>query len=143
MSDSPSPSPSPRLGIGELGRRTGCKVETIRYYERIGVLPPPERSAGGQRRYDPENLKRLNFVRRARGLGFSLDEVRDLLGLADDGAQTCAEVEAMARAHLGDIRSKIANLRRLEMVLDELVADCAGGTRPHCPIIETLYRAPG
>ncbi|MFQ5955981.1 MAG: helix-turn-helix domain-containing protein, partial [Kiloniellales bacterium] len=116
---------------------------TIRYYERIGMLPAPERSAGGQRRYAIEHLKRLSFVRRARDLGFSLDEVRDLLGLADDGAQSCAEVEAMARAHLGGIRAKIANLRRLEAVLDDLVADCAGGTRPHCPIIETLFREPG
>ena len=131
-----------RLGIGDLARRTGCKVETIRYYENIGILPTPERSAGGQRRYDTDHLKRLNFVRRSRDLGFTLDEVRNLLELADDRDQTCAEVAAVARAHLGGIRSKIANLRRLEAVLDDLVDDCASGKMPHCPIIESLFREP-
>ncbi len=132
----------PRLGIGEVARRADCKVETVRYYERIGILPAPERSAGGQRRYDTEHLKRLNFVRRARGLGFTLDEVRNLLRLADGTDPTCAEVAEIARGHLGGIRSKIANLRRLEAVLDDLVDDCASGKMPHCPIIESLFREP-
>lgn len=130
----------PRLGIGEVARRADCKVETVRYYERIGILPPPERSAGGQRRYATAHLMRLNFVRRARDLGFTLGEVRNLLELADDRDRTCVQVAAVARAHLGGIRAKIANLRRLETVLDDLVAACADGTRPDCPIIETLYR---
>ena len=130
----------PRLGIGEVARRADCKVETVRYYERIGILPAPDRSAGGQRRYDTDHLKRLNFVRRARGLGFTLDEVRNLLELADGRDQTCAEVATIARDHLGDIRAKIANLRRLEAVLDDLVAACADGAKPDCPIIDTLYR---
>ncbi len=138
-----APSLLPRLGIGEVARRADCKVETVRYYERIGILPSPDRSVGGQRRYDTEHLKRLYFVRRARGLGFTLDEVRNLLELADDREQTCAEVAAIARGHLGGIRSKIANLRRLEAVLDDLVVACADGAKPDCPIIETLYREAG
>ncbi len=138
-----APSLLPRLGIGEVARRADCKVETVRYYERIGILPAPERNAGGQRRYDTEHLKRLYFVRRARGLGFTLDEVRNLLQLADDQEQTCAEVAAIARDHLGGIRAKIANLRRLEAVLDDLVAACADGAKPDCPIIDTLYREAG
>jgi len=135
-----APSEFLRLGIGEVARRAECKVETVRYYEQIGILPPPERSAGGQRRYDVDHLKRLRFVRRARGLGFTLDEVRNLLQVADDPDPTCAEVAQIARVHLGDIRAKIAHLRRLEAVLDELVAACADGARPDCPIIETLSR---
>ncbi len=138
-----APSLIPRLGIGEVARRADCKVETVRYYEQIGILPAPDRSAGGQRRYDTEHLKRLNFVRRARGLGFTLDEVRNLLELADNRDQTCAEVAAIARDHLGGIRAKIANLRRLEAVLDDLVAACADGAKPDCPIIDTLYREAG
>ncbi len=138
-----APSLLPRLGIGEVARRADCKVETVRYYEQIGILPAPDRSAGGQRRYDTEHLKRLTFVRRARGLGFTLDEVRNLLRLADGTDPTCAEVAEIARGHLGGIRSKIANLRRLEAVLDDLVAACADGAKPDCPIIDTLYREPG
>ncbi len=138
-----APSLLPRLGIGEVARRADCKVETVRYYERIGILAAPERSSGGQRRYSTEHLKRLYFVRRARSLGFTLDEVRNLLELADDRDQTCAEVAVIARGHLGGIRAKIANLRRLEAVLDDLVAACADGAKPDCPIIETLYREAG
>ena len=128
------------LRIGELAEQTGCKVETIRYYESVGVLPAPARNAGGHRRYTVEHLKRLNFVRRARFLGFSLVEVRNLLHLADERGQTCAEVEGLARAHRNEIRAKIKDLRALEEVLKNMVESCAGGTLPDCPIIETLYR---
>ncbi len=138
-----APSHLSRLGIGEVARRADCKVETVRYYEQIGILPAPDRSAGGQRRYDTEHLKRLYFVRRARGLGFTLDEVRNLLRLADGTDPTCAEVAAIARGHLGGIRAKIASLGRLEAVLDDLVAACADGAKPDCPIIDTLYREAG
>lgn len=133
-------SPSSLLAIGELARRTRCKVETVRYYEQIGLLPEPPRSKGGQRRYQDEHLKQLNFIRRARELGFTIDDVRTLLGLADAPADTCAEVETIARAHLDQIRHKIADLKVLEGALQEMAALCADGTIPTCPIIEAFYQ---
>ncbi|MEE8622708.1 MAG: helix-turn-helix domain-containing protein [Alphaproteobacteria bacterium] len=129
----------PRLAIGALAERTGCKVETIRYYERIGILPEPARNLGGQRRYADWHLKRLNFVRRARDLGFTLDDVRGLLRLVDEQGHGCAEVEAMARRHLDAVRARLADLRAMEAVLKETVARCAGGAVPDCPIIEALF----
>ncbi len=129
----------PRLAIGALAERTGCKVETIRYYERIGILPEPARNLGGQRRYADWHLKRLNFVRRARDLGFTLDDVRGLLRLVDEQGHGCAEVESMARRHLDAVRARLADLRAMEAVLKETVARCAGGAVPDCPIIEALF----
>ena len=125
--------------IGVLSRRTGCKVETIRYYERIGILPAPGRSAGGHRLYDEDHLKRLTFVRRSRELGFTLDEIRTLLGLVDSGDVTCAEVKELTLRHAGEVRRKIADLRRMERVLKEMAAQCDGGIVPDCPIVEALY----
>ncbi len=134
-------SDAPQLPIGALAKQTGCKVETIRYYEHIGVLPPPARNSGGQRRYTINQLKRLNFVRRARALGFTLNEVRDLLRLVDGADYTCAEVEALTLAHLDDVHRKIADLRKLERVLKDMAAQCDGGTVPDCPVIEALFGA--
>ena len=131
-----------RQTIGALSRRTGCKVETIRYYERIGLLPPPPRSAGGQRHYGEDGLKRLTFIRRSRELGFSLEEVRGLLRLVDGGGYTCAEVRAITLGHLAEVRAKIADLRRLGRTLESIAAQCEGGTVPDCPIIEALFRPP-
>jgi len=125
--------------IGVLSRRTGCKVETIRYYERIAILPVPGRSAGGHRQYDEAHLKRLSFVRRSRELGFTLDEIRTLLGLVDSGDVTCAEVKELTLRHAGEVRRKIVDLRRMEKVLREMAAQCDGGTVPDCPIVEALY----
>ena len=130
----------PRLPIGVLSRRTGCNVETIRFYERVRLLPEPARSAGGYRLYGLAHLKRLTFVRRARSLGFTLEEVRRLLRLADERARPCAEVREVAAAHLEDVRAKLADLRAMERVLAEVVARCADGTSPECPVIEALYR---
>ncbi len=127
------------MTIGELSKRTGCIIETIRYYERIGVMPAPPRTAGGHRIYDRDHLKRLNFVRRARALGFTLDQVRGLLALADERETSCAEVEKLARAHLDQVRARIDDLGRMEAVLDEMVAACAGGSVPECPILEALF----
>lgn len=127
------------LTIGALAEATGVKVETIRYYERIGILPSPPRSPGGHRLYGPAVLRRLGFVRRARELGFALDEVRDLLRLVDGGDFTCEEVRAKTLPHLDEVRAKIASLRRLEAVLAEVVDRCAGGTAPECPIVDALY----
>jgi len=127
------------MTIGVMARNTGCKVETIRYYERIGLLEEPLRSAGGHRHYGRDHLKRLSFIRRARDLGFPLDAVRALLALSAPGEASCAEVEGLAAGHLAEVRAKLEDLARLEAVLAELVARCQGGTVPACPIIEALY----
>jgi MerR family mercuric resistance operon transcriptional regulator len=131
-----------RLAIGALSKRTGSHVETIRYYERLGLLPAPARSAGGYRLYGDEHLKRLTFVRRARALGFSIAGVRRLLDLADHRRRPCAEVRDLAGAHLADVRAKIADLQAMERALAETVARCAGGRSARCALIDALYRRP-
>ncbi len=128
------------VAIGPVSKRTGCNIETIRYYERVGLLQAPVRSPGGYRLYGNRHLKRLTFVRRARSLGFSIDEVRTLLKLADERRRPCAEVRVVAAAHLEDVRAKIADLRAMERVLSETVARCADGKQSDCPLIEALYR---
>jgi MerR family mercuric resistance operon transcriptional regulator len=133
------PIRSQLITIGEMSRRTGANIETIRYYERVGVMPRPRRTEGGHRAYDSDQLKRLHFVRRSRELGFSLDEVRAMLRLVDDGALTCGEIHAMTVDHLADIKRKIADLRRLEKALASMAAECSRGDIPDCPIIETLF----
>ena len=132
----------PRFVIGVLSKRTGCEVETIRYYERIGLLPAAARSPSRYRLYSLGHLKRLAFVRRARDLGFTLDEVRTLLGLADRRKRTCAEARTVGLRHLNDVRAKIADLKVIEKVLAEMVARCADGTLPDCPLIEALSTEP-
>ncbi len=119
-------------------RTGGCNIETIRFYERIGILAKPPRTKGGFRVYRQDHLKRLTFVRRSRELGFSLDEVRELLRLVDGGHSTCAEVKMIALSHLKDIRRKIPDLQRLERTLADLAARCTGRKVPNCPIIEAL-----
>jgi MerR family mercuric resistance operon transcriptional regulator len=131
---------SGRIAIGRLAKNTNTNIETIRYYERVSLLPAPPRSAGGYRLYGTEHLKRLNFIRRARALGFSIGEVRTLLRLADERKRPCAEVRVVAEAHLADVRTKIADLKAMERVLKDTVARCADGTGSHCPLIDALYR---
>lgn len=126
------------IAIGELSRRTGCNIETIRYYERIGLMPAPARR-GRYRSYGADEVARLGFVRRARELGFTLDEVRALLGLAAGGDATCAEVRDLAALHLKDVRARIADLKRMEKVLAESVRACDAGHNAGCPVIRTLY----
>lgn len=123
--------------IGELSRLTGVNIETIRYYERIGMLPAPPRTEGGRRVYGPVQVQTLTFIRRSRELGFSLDEIRNLLGLVE-GGYSCGEVKAAALSHLNDIRRKIADLRRMERTLAKTVTLCEGGDTPHCPIVDSL-----
>lgn len=127
------------LQRAELARRTGCNLETVRYYEKVGLLPEPPRTTGGYRSYDTTHERRLRFVLRARELGFSLNEIRALLRLADERDQPCAEVRTVAAGHLKDVQAKIVDLRRMERVLKEVVAQCAGGTTPECPLIDTLF----
>ena len=133
-------APSGGLAIGVLSKHTRCKVETIRYYEKAGLLPAPARSPGGYRLYRNDHLKRLTFIRRARALGFAIEEVRKLLTLADQRRRPCAEVRVVATAHLEDVRAKIADLRAMERVLRQTVTRCADGRRTDCPLIEALYR---
>jgi MerR family mercuric resistance operon transcriptional regulator len=130
---------SAEIQIGELSRRTGCNIETIRYYERIDLLPAPVRSAGHYRIYDTATVRQLAFIRRARELGFTLDEVRALLALsAKDGQGACAEVRELAASHLAGVRAKIADLRAMERVLADAVRRCAAGEVAGCPVIEAL-----
>jgi MerR family mercuric resistance operon transcriptional regulator len=126
------------LAIGDLSHRTGCNVETIRYYERIGLLPPPRRSASRYRRYDADDVRRLAFVRRARQLGFTLDEVRALLRLAGAGEGACADAQALAATHLKDVRAKIADLRAMQRVLASVIRECDAGEHAGCPLIDAL-----
>lgn len=127
------------MRIGRLASDTGCDVETIRYYERIGILPEPARSANNYRSYGEAHRRRLAFVRRCRELGFGLDEVKRLLAMIDGGHYTCADVEAIGRRHLDEVRGRIRDLRRLESGLADLVARCDGGETPDCSMLEALF----
>jgi MerR family mercuric resistance operon transcriptional regulator len=129
------------IAIGALSKHTGTNIETVRYYERVGLLPAPARSSGGYRLYGTDHLKRLNFIRRARALGFSLAEVRKLLALADQRRRPCADVRVVAAAHLEEVKAKIADLRQMERVLKDTVARCETDTGSHCPMIDALYTA--
>ncbi len=128
------------IAIGELSRRTGCNIETVRYYERIGLLPKPSRR-GTYRRYEAEDVGRLAFVRRARELGFTLDEVRALLMLANGGQDACADVREIAAAHLAAIRARIADLQAMERALAQAVRGCDAGEVAGCPVIDALSPA--
>ena len=127
------------MRIGELAAETGVNIETIRYYERAGILPAPARMANNYRAYADTHLRRLRFIRRARGLGFTLGEVRALLAMSDGGDYTCAEVKALGERHLGDIRTKIADLRRMEQALSTVVSRCSGELTPGCSMLEALF----
>jgi MerR family mercuric resistance operon transcriptional regulator len=126
--------------IGTLSQQTGCHIETIRYYERIGLLARPPRTEGGHRIYDNEQLKRLVFIRRSRELGFSHEEIRTLLRLVDGRRYTCQQVKNLMEKHLGDIQKKIFDLKRLQKTLSTISAQCQGGQVPDCPIIDALFK---
>jgi MerR family transcriptional regulator, mercuric resistance operon regulatory protein len=131
--------------IGELSRQTGVNVETIRYYEKVKLLPVPRRTAGGRRLYGHVETRILSFIGRARELGFSPDQIRTLLDLGGPENASCAEVRMVAAQHLDDIRAKIADLRKLERLLAKTIAKCSGHRVPDCPVIDILdvrsYRA--
>ena len=127
------------MPIGSLAERTGVKVETIRYYEQVGLLPEPERSEGNQRRYSKRHMERLAFIKHARDLGFSVDSIRTLLKLSDKPDMPCDEAHNTAAAHLAEVRDKIARLRLLETELKRIATSCAGGVlAKDCILIETL-----
>jgi len=135
MSDHESES---GLSRGELARTTGCNIETIRYYEKTGLLPDPPRTGAGYRIYSAAHATRLRFILRARELGFSMEDIRGLMGLEDGTAPTCAEVKERTERHLADVQAKIADLRRIEKVLSVTAARCSGEDVPDCPVLEAL-----
>lgn len=125
--------------IGTLAERTGVKVETIRYYEQVGLLPEPERSEGNQRRYGRAHIERLAFIKHARDLGFAVDSIRTLLRLSDTPGMACDEAHAISAGHLKEVRDKIARLRSLEAELARIATVCSGGVAAcDCAIIEAL-----
>ena len=125
-------------GIGQLAREAGIKVQTVRYYEQIGLLPPAPRSSGNPRRCDDRARDRLTFIRHARDLGFSLDAVRELLDLADHPERSCDRADTIARRQLEAVDRRIARLQALRHELSCMVAECDAGTVARCRVIETL-----
>ncbi len=132
----------PAQTIGHVAKASGTPIETIRFYEREGLLPEAPRTMSGYRLYDESTVKRLRFIARAKALGFTLAEIRDLLALQDNPASNKtgrAEVKAITERKLDDIEHKIADLQRMQKVLSHLAHECSGkGGVAHCPIIETL-----
>jgi len=128
--------------IGNLARATGTRVETIRWYEKEGLLPLPSRTAANYRIYGDAALARLSFIRRARDLGFSLDEVRALLHLSENRESDCAKVDILAAAHLAEIDRKVEDLMKLRHELFDLLTSCKGGRISECRIIEALGPRP-
>lgn len=124
--------------IGKLGKAAGVKVPTVRYYEQIGLLPPPDRSEGNQRRYGSETLTRLSFIRHARDLGFPLESIRDLLTLQDDPEQPCAAADAIVRSQLAAVSDRIARLEALRCELERMIDQCAQGAIGECRVMQVL-----
>jgi len=134
--------PRRSLSIGELARASGVGVETIRFWERAGLLPAPPRSPSGRRLFGPEAVERLRFVRHARALGFPLEEVRTVLAMASGEAGGCEEVRALAERHLLAVRARIARLERMEAALEATLARCARGELS-CPLLAALAEPEG
>ncbi|SDB71662.1 Cu(I)-responsive transcriptional regulator [Belnapia rosea] len=130
--------PKTSLTIGALAKATGTKVETIRWYERAGLLAIPDRTSGNYRTYTAAHLNRLSFIRRARDLGFSLDQIRTLLDVAEQQDRSCETVDAIAREHLEEVNRKIAALQALGRELDAIIGQCRHGRVSECRIIEAL-----
>ena len=126
------------MPIGELARTVGCKVQTIRYYEQIGLLPPATRTAGAQRRYGERHRQKLTFIRHARELGFPLPDVRELLALADEANSDCARADRIARRQLEAVRRRIAMLESLQTELERMLAHGEGRRIRECRVIATL-----
>jgi MerR family mercuric resistance operon transcriptional regulator len=124
---------------GELAKRTGCNAETIRYYEKIDLMPEPRRSASGYRQYDETHEQRLRFVMRGRELGFVIEDLKSLLSLVDRNAVSCGEVEKLAKVHLRSVRERIDDLKQMERVLNDTVRSCSGKDVPECALIDTLF----
>ncbi len=130
------------MRIGELSAASGCHVETIRYYERIDLLPRPSRTESGYRAYREADVDRLRFIVRARELGFSLEEIRSLLALAEDTGLSCSEVDRLAHSHLAAVLDRIRALRQIAKELQQTIASCRGGRRAQCAILSSLRTGP-
>ncbi len=126
--------------IGEASRQSGVHIETIRYYEKIRLLPPPPRSDGGRRIYGQPELRTLTFIRRARELGLTIEDIRTLLDLGGPGQASCSQVCAVATRHLDSVRSKIADLQKLERFLNGTISRCSGTAGMDCAVLDALYR---
>lgn len=126
------------LTIGKLAEATGVHLETVRYYERIGLVPAPARTAGGYRSYGSEHARRLSFIRRARELGFGIEDIKALLTLAEPGHGSCTDVRTLTMTHLDDVRAKISDLQKLERILAKTVDQCSGVETPICPVLDML-----
>ncbi len=132
-----------RMKISDAAAASGCHLETIRYYERVGLLPMPGRTRSGYRQYTAADVERLRFVTRGRDLGFSLEQIRSLLQLAEDPALSCAQVDRLAREHLDDIQTRIRDLQRMASELERTIGSCRVGQRGQCTILETLRQSTG
>lgn len=126
------------ITIGQLSRDSGVKIPTIRYYEKIGLLPEPQRSSGNQRLYPPPSVERLGFIHHARALGFGLDAIRDLLSLADHPDQSCAEADTIARAQLAQVKNRIMQLEALRDELERMVSQCHNERVADCKVLQIL-----
>ncbi len=124
---------------GDLAGTTGCHIETIRYYEKIGLMPKPKRAANGYRFYDEGDERRLGFIMRGRELGFNIDGLRGLLTLVDGGDYTCGEIKEMTVGHLNEVRNKVSDLKKIERVLSKMADQCEGGRVPECPVIDAMF----
>ncbi|SMC89009.1 MerR family transcriptional regulator [Primorskyibacter flagellatus] len=126
------------LSIGTLAKRTGAKVQTIRYYEQIGLMPEPGRTEGGQRRYGNAGLDRLAFIRHSRELGFSLEAIRELLDLSDSPERSCAQIDAVAQRQLHEVEARITRLKALRIELRRMLDECSADRVADCRILEVL-----
>jgi MerR family transcriptional regulator, mercuric resistance operon regulatory protein len=126
------------MKIGAAAAASGCHIETIRYYERIGLLPRAARTDGGYRDYTADEVLRLRFITRGRELGFGLDEIRSLLALSDDATMSCAQVDELARHHLEEIKARVRELNRMAKELERTIKGCSGGKRAQCTILDAL-----
>ena len=126
------------LTIGSLGKKTGTKVQTIRYYEQIGLMPEPGRTEGGQRRYDDAEVDRLSFIRHARQLGFPLEAIRELLDLSDNPDRSCDEADSIARRQLKQVEMRMERLKALRIELKRMIRECSGGNSADCKVLEVL-----
>lgn len=130
------------MNIGEAARASGVSAKMIRYYEETGLIPAAARTDSGYRAYTPADVHRLQFVRRARDLGFAVTEIAELLGLWGDRTRQSADVKRVARAHIVELRQRIAHLQQMADTLQDLIDCCAGDRRPDCPILADLEKGP-
>ncbi len=128
--------------IGELAKKAGCKVETVHYYEKIGLMPEPPRSNGGHRIYNIIHMKRLNYIRRSRELGFSIEQIRSLLKFIDEPDHSCGEIKSIALLQAHEIKQKINDLEKLNEALNKMISSCKGNNMSidNCPIFDALYK---